>query len=99
MAGGEPRLGTASIYMGNIIAMAPAVCNQNPPDYMATVPTLLNQFRRHINHLMVRKEEAPTRDSRNRPSLPRPLASQHIAQHPDQNSSFQLCTRPVKSEL
>jgi hypothetical protein len=36
--------------------MAPAVCNQNPPDYMATFPTLLNQFRRHINHLMVRKE-------------------------------------------
>jgi hypothetical protein len=32
--------------------MAPAVCNQNTPDYMATIPTLLNQFRRHINHLM-----------------------------------------------
>src|SRR3984893_5924959 len=56
LAGGEPRLGTASIYMGSIIAMAPAACNQNPPDYMATIPTLLNQFRRHINHLMVRKE-------------------------------------------
>src|SRR6266481_4402444 len=51
MAGGEPRLGTASIYMGNIIAMAPAVCNQNPPYYMATFPKLLNQFRHHIQSL------------------------------------------------
>src|ERR1700732_2488727 len=52
----------------------------------------LGGFRQCGNFLLAR-------DSRNRHSLPRPLASQHIAQRPDQNSSFRLCTRPVKSEL
>src|SRR3954452_13034193 len=72
---------------------------QNRLYYMATVRPREPGRRRKPLLLCPWMQKLRTRDSRNRPSLPRPVASQHIAQHPDQNLSFQLCTCPVKSEL